>query len=106
MFLFEPSLMLVSLAVKFFRLLGTYPDDNFPIPNDHVGDVPILVEIRSVDVARMNMLRDLSLLFKVEVDGMLDLMGKQGGPQDRQPLVSLEPSETSGGLQHGGPGPA
>ena len=41
----------------------------------------------------MNRLRGLGLLFKIWVDGMLDLMGKQGRSQGRQLLVRLEPSE-------------
>jgi hypothetical protein len=54
----------------------------------------------------LNKLRALGFLFKVEVYGVLGLMGMQAGPLDRQPLVSLEPSEACGGLQHGGSSPA
>ena len=86
--------------------LGPWFEERKRTRTCELGDVPIRVEIWSAGVARLNKLRDLGLLFKVEVDGMLGLMGKQGGPQDRQPLVSLEPSEAFGGLQHGGPGPA
>jgi len=54
----------------------------------------------------LNRLRSLGLLFKVGVEEVAGLMGRQGRPQDRQLLVGLEPPEALGGLQHGGAGPA
>jgi len=46
------------------------------------------------------------LLFKVGIDGVLGLMSSQGGPQDQQLPVGLEPPEALGGLHHSGSGPA
>ena len=52
----------------------------------------------------LNRLRGLGLLFKIGVDGMLDLVCEQGRQQCRQLLVRLEPPEALGGLLHGGAG--
>ena len=46
------------------------------------------------------------LLFKVVVDRVPVLVGRQGSAQARELLVGLEAAETLGGLEHGSGGPA
>lgn len=46
------------------------------------------------------------LLFKIGVDGVLDLMGLKCRPQSQQLLVGLGPPEALGRFLHGGAGPA
>ena len=50
----------------------------------------------------MSRLRGFDLLFKVGGDGVPGLMRQQGGPQERQLLVGLEPPESLGGFHHAG----